>query len=49
MNSTGLEKDDFKVLRAIEELKMPGLNEVLLSYNARHGINTQKDEMHRKF
>jgi len=28
---------------------MPGLNEILLTYKARHGINTQKDEMHRKF
>lgn len=44
-----MKPDDFTVLKSIDEQRLPGLNEILSTYNARHGINIQKEEMHAKF
>ncbi|KRX01440.1 Ribonuclease H-like domain [Pseudocohnilembus persalinus] len=45
-----LQKDTFNLMRYLEfTIKWPGLNDILETYQASHGINQQKDDMHRKF
>jgi len=43
------EHDALEILRNLEDLKPPGLNDVLSRYNASHGINSLKHVMKNRF
>ena len=45
----GVEKTEQEGLNLVEELKLPGLNEVLEKYKTSHGLNRLKDIMKSRF
>lgn len=38
-----------KLLKEIEGIKQPGLNDILSKYNAKNGINPYKEKFHQMF